>query len=225
MQSKGGNKPDCLLEIVSWKNAALLARRLGRSTHVQVAQVTQRRFVLCTHATRKIRIIQMLVARRLWHVLQHAEPLLNRALPVRRKLSPPRQHIIFDVIPLLRRQFLPRLRPVAHLLLLLRRKPVELLLVSLPFLGSRGPRRRGVRIQWTIQVIRAARGLDLARRVRLRGTVRVPLCLSLRLLPLLLRGLRVRLLLILPLFRRTILLPIRSPALRKSGRSQRRANP
>lgn len=48
----------------------LLARRVWR-THVHVAQVAQHGLVLFIHAAGKIRIVQMLVARRLRHILQY----------------------------------------------------------------------------------------------------------------------------------------------------------
>ena len=114
--------------------AVLFVRRFRRPTHMQVAQIAKGCFIFVAHSAREIRIVQVLITRRLRHVLQHIEPASNRSLPVRRKLLPFRQDVVLDVISLLRRKFLPRLRTVAHLLLLLGRKPVELLLVPLSLL-------------------------------------------------------------------------------------------
>jgi len=65
----------------------LLVRFFRRATHVQVAQVTQHRFVIFAHPARKVRITQMLISRRLWHIFQHTKTLLYRTLPLRRKLG------------------------------------------------------------------------------------------------------------------------------------------
>src|SRR6266699_7310672 len=104
MQSKEGNEPDCLLTLGN--NAALFARRVRRA-HMQVAQIAQHGLIFIAHATREIRIIQMLVARRLRHILQHAQTLLNRPPPAIREFLPLRRQIIPNVILLFRRQFLP----------------------------------------------------------------------------------------------------------------------
>src|SRR5467141_1196233 len=103
---------------------------------MQVAQISQRRSIFIAHPAREVRIVQPLVARRFRHVLQHAQPLLNRLPALRRHLLPSRQHFIADVVALLRRHLLPDLRSLAQLLLLRRRKLPESLLIplqSLPF--------------------------------------------------------------------------------------------
>jgi hypothetical protein len=69
------------------------------------------------------------VARGLRHVLQHAQPLLNGPLPVRRQLLPPRQHVIFDVVSLPWRKLLPILSSSFHILLSLGRQLIELPLI------------------------------------------------------------------------------------------------
>ena len=107
MQSKEGNEPDCLLTLGN--NAALFARRVRRA-HMQVAQIAQHGLIFIAHAAREIRIIQMLVARRLGHILQHAQTLLNRPPPAIREFLPFRRQIIPNVILLFRRQLLPLVR-------------------------------------------------------------------------------------------------------------------
>src|SRR5271154_120367 len=86
---------------------------------MQMAQVPQRLFIFVTHTPGKVRIVQPLVPRGLRHVLQHAQPPLNRLLALRRHLSPLRQYIVLDVLALLRRQMPPRLffRPLIRPLL------------------------------------------------------------------------------------------------------------
>ena len=127
---------------------------------MHVAQFMQHGLVFFTHAARKIRIIQMLISRRLRHILQHAQPLPNRSLAVRGQLLPFRQHIIADVFALFRRHLLPDLRPIAQLLLLLRRQLIETPLILLQFLllfggqvlrtnhGVQRPVFRSARIPW-----------------------------------------------------------------------------
>ena len=73
----------------------------------------------------------MLIARRLRHILQHRQPVLNRPLPVRRHLLPPGEHIIPDVRLLLRSHALPHFRAPPHVVLLLRRQLFEASLILL----------------------------------------------------------------------------------------------
>ncbi len=127
MQSKEGNEPDCLLTLGN--NAALFARRVRRA-HMQVAQIAQHGLIFIAHATREIRIIQMLVARRLGHILQHAQTLLNRPPPAIRQLLPLRRQIIPNVILLFRRQFLPLVSAPIQFLSV-RRREVPLLVIVL----------------------------------------------------------------------------------------------
>src|SRR5260370_38379900 len=101
-------------QIVSLRKRALFGRRVRRSAYVQMAQVAQRGFVFLAHAPREIRIIQMLIARRLRHVLEHAQSLLDRPLAVRRQLPPPRQDILLNVLALLRSKSAPPLRSLLH---------------------------------------------------------------------------------------------------------------
>jgi hypothetical protein len=96
---------------------------------MQVAQIMQRALIFLTHAARKIRIAQPLIPRGFRHILQHAKPLLDRLLAVRRHLLPLGQHIVADMIALLRRHFLPNLRAFAKLLLLRRWQVPEPLLI------------------------------------------------------------------------------------------------
>ncbi len=102
---------------------------------MEMAQISKRGFIFFAHAARKVRIAQMLIARRLRHVLQHRQPVLDRPLPVRRHLLPPRKNIILDVRLLLWRHLLPHMRTLAHILLLLRRQLVEAPLILLQCLA------------------------------------------------------------------------------------------
>ena len=75
----------------------------------------------------------MLVACKLRHVLENAQPLLDSFLSLWRQVAPVRQHFIFNVIALLRRHLLPHPLAVAHVLLLLRRQlPKALLILKHP---------------------------------------------------------------------------------------------
>jgi len=107
----------------------LLLLRLIRRAHVLVAQIPQHLPVFFAHSARKIRIAQMPVTRGLRHVLQHAQPLLNGTLPVRRQLLPLRQHVIPEMVSLLWRKLLPILSSSFHILLSLRRQLIELPLI------------------------------------------------------------------------------------------------
>src|SRR4029077_2645964 len=98
--------------------------------------------VFFAHSARKVRIAQVPVARGLRHVLQHAQPLLNGPLPVRRQLLPPRQHVIFDVVSLVWCKLLPILGSSFHILLSLGRQLIELPLIfrqAVPFLRTHIP--------------------------------------------------------------------------------------
>ena len=97
-----------LLSTVSYElSAFLLSRRVRRSADMQMAQIPQGRPILVADSFGKPRIIQPLIPRRFRHVLQHAQPLLNRLTPVGRHLAPSREHIILDVISLLRSHLRP----------------------------------------------------------------------------------------------------------------------
>lgn len=100
--------------------ANLLVGSVWSATDVQVTQVTQRGPILIIHAAGEVGVIQVLIARRFRHVLQHAETLRNSFLPLRRKISPGGQHFIFYVLPLLGRHLLPNPTAITHFLLLLR---------------------------------------------------------------------------------------------------------
>ncbi len=89
---------------------------------MQMAQITERSAVFWAHTTSKVRVLQMLVARELRHVLENAQALLDSFFSLWRQIAPRRQHFIFNVIPLLRRHLLPDPLAVAHVLLLLRRQ-------------------------------------------------------------------------------------------------------
>ena len=98
-----------------------------------MAQIAQRSTVFFAHTPREVGVFQMLIARKLGHVLKHAQTLLNRFLSLWRQIAPVGQHFIFDVIALLRRHLLPDALAVAHILLLLRRQlPKALLILEHP---------------------------------------------------------------------------------------------
>ncbi len=74
---------------------------------VQVAQVTQRGFIFFTHAARKVRVVQVLIARGLRHIFQDAQAIFNGPSAVRRHLLPLGVHVVADVVPLLFGQRVP----------------------------------------------------------------------------------------------------------------------
>ena len=89
---------------------------------MKVAKIAQHGAVFGAHTARKVRVVQMLVARELRHILENTQTLLNGFLSLRRQSAPIRQHFIFNVITLLLRHLLPNALAVAHVLLLLRRQ-------------------------------------------------------------------------------------------------------
>ncbi len=106
---------------------------------MHMAQIAQRSAIFWTHTASKVRVVQMLVARVLRHVLEHAQTLLDGFLSLWRQSAPARQHFIFNVIALLRRHLLPHPLTVAHVLLLLRRQLAKASLIlkhPLSFFGA-----------------------------------------------------------------------------------------
>jgi hypothetical protein len=100
---------------------------------MQVAQVPKRRPILVAHALRKPRIAQPLIPRRLRHILQHAQSIADRLLPIGRHLPPLWQHIVPHMVALLRRHTIPNLRAIAqHLLLCWRHPPQPVLILQNP---------------------------------------------------------------------------------------------
>src|SRR3984893_12634662 len=100
---------------------------------MHMAQIAQRSAIFWTHTASKVRVVQMLVARVLRHVLEHAQALLDGFLSLWRQSAPARQHFIFNVIALLRGHLLPHPLAIAHVLLLLRRQlPKALLILEHP---------------------------------------------------------------------------------------------
>src|SRR5215469_8448862 len=85
----------------------LFSRGLRRSTEMRVTQIPQHRLFVVAHPLREVWVIQPLVARRFRHILKHAQLLLHHLLAVPRHLLPLRQHVVFDVLALLRRQLPP----------------------------------------------------------------------------------------------------------------------
>src|SRR5260370_5663601 len=128
-----------------------------------------------------------MVARGLWHILQHAQPLLNRLPAVWGKLLPLRQDIIADVLALFRPQLIPHLRALLQFLPLRGRQvlqPPIVLQDLLLFLRAQVveffPERRRVRRWRPIRIETWPRRRLGAICVRVRRTVRA------RLLPLVL---------------------------------------
>ena len=166
---------------ISGMKRNLLFLRPVRRTNMLVTQIPQHLPVIFAHPAREVRIIQMSVARRLRHILQHAQPVLNGPLPVRRQLLPPGQHIIPNVTLLLRREPLPILCRSLHLLLLLRRQLVELSLIfrqPISLLRTHIPqtilhvrRRRGRRLL-PVGILRTI--VSIACAVVVRARIRIP---------------------------------------------------
>src|SRR5216684_6314557 len=76
------NTYNCLLKTF------LFVRRIRGSANMQMAQVPQHGPIFFAHSPREIRIVQMLIPRRLRHVLQYAETLSDGPPPVGRQLFP-----------------------------------------------------------------------------------------------------------------------------------------
>ena len=129
-----------------WRRTAVRFRLIGiirwwirGAAYVEMAQIAQRSTVFFAHTPREVGVFQMLIARKLGHVLKHAQTLLNRFLSLWRQIAPVGQHFIFDVIALLRRHLLPHVLAVAHVLLLLRRQLPKASLIlknPLPIFGA-----------------------------------------------------------------------------------------
>ena len=116
-----------LVGIIRW--------RVRCAAYVKMAQIAQRGAVFFAHPASKVRVVQMLVARELRHILENAQTLLDGFLSLRRQSAPIRQHFIFNVIALLLGHLLPDPLAVAHVLLLLRRQlPKALLILQHPLL-------------------------------------------------------------------------------------------
>jgi hypothetical protein len=217
-------------QIVSWKNAALFARRFWRSADVHMAQIVQHRFIFVAHAAREVRIIQVLIPSRLGHVPQDGKPMLNGILTVLWHLLPLRNHFVSDMTLLYRRQLRPILGRLFLLLFLSRSELLKvpvglqdslllLLRQTVEFLCWRWRVRRRRPVRIAIRPRIRVRPVRIRRRRAVRSLVLALLHLSPTRLLLLLS---MFLFLLLPrrrfrwlrrLIRRTILSPIRPPAL------------
>jgi hypothetical protein len=62
----------------------LLFLRPIRRANMLMTQVPQHLPVILAHPAREVRITQVPIARGLRHILQHAQPVLDSSLPVRR---------------------------------------------------------------------------------------------------------------------------------------------
>src|SRR5690348_6317797 len=221
---------------------ASLARRIRRPANVQVAQISQSRFVFLAHASCELRIVQPLIPGELWHVLQHSQPLPDRLPPVLRHLSPPWQHIVSNVSLLFRRQPVPCLDALLHLLPLRRWHAVQpVVVVDDPLLLLRRQvvefslrLRRNVRGGWTVRIRIRIRPRHESRRTVPSTLLGIPCPAA---LPSLLLSSSLRIFRLLSRLRsfltsrrgsgRTVLLlrPVRAPALRRHGSGQQRAEP
>ena|SRR5690242_8408534 len=97
----------------------------------------------------------MLIARRLRHILQYAQPLSDSSLPIGWQLLPLRQHIIFYVRLLLRGQPFPILICLLDFYPLLRRHAIELFTIlqnSLLLLRAQILKASGVRSWRTVRI-------------------------------------------------------------------------
>ena len=174
---------------------------------MHVRQIAQHRFVIFVHAAREVGIAQVLVARRLRHVLQHVQAAANGALTVRRKLLVFRRNVVLDVVLLVVAQAVPIFLAFLNLPFLRRgpflivfvivQRPLLLLRVKVVEITARclsGSVRRPVRIVGALTRIWRAIGTTGAsfaapriritrarlRAIRLRGAVRVAALLALR---------------------------------------------
>ncbi len=109
------------------KTASLIPRRVRRPAHMQMTQIMQSLPVLIAHSPREIRIAQPPVSRRLRHILQHTQLLLNHLLPLPRNLPPSRQNVVLHVAPLFRRHSPPGIFFRAKVRALLRVQVVPLI--------------------------------------------------------------------------------------------------
>lgn len=116
---------------------------------MHVTQVLQGGFFLLGHALGEIRISEALVACGLRHILQDTEFLLDHLLAVPGHLLHFRQHIIFDVVALLRSQIAPSLFLVVQIGALGRRHVIPLieLLANLGLLIGRQILKRSAVLQ------------------------------------------------------------------------------
>ena len=104
---------------VRFRLIGIIHRGFGGAAYMQMTQIAQCSAVFCAHAPSKIWVPQMFIARELGHVLENAQSLLDSFLSLRRQIAPGGQHIILNVIALLRGHLLPHPLAVAHVLLLL----------------------------------------------------------------------------------------------------------
>ena len=74
----------------------LLFLRPVRRANMLVTQIPQHLPVILAHPAREVWVIQMPIPRRLRHILQHAQFLLNHLLALPRHLAPLRQDVVLD---------------------------------------------------------------------------------------------------------------------------------
>ena len=123
---------------------------------MQMTQIMQSLPVFIAHSPRKIRIAQPPVPRRLRHILQHTQLLLNHLLPLPRNLPPSRQNVVLHVAPLFRRHSPPGIffRAKVRALLRVQAVPLIKLLPNPALLFWRQTLERTAALQHTIPLLR-----------------------------------------------------------------------
>src|SRR5271154_2087576 len=107
-------------------SSRLLTRRVGRPD-VRMAQILQHGLFVVAHTAREVWIVEPLIPRGLRHILQNAKLLLYNLPAVPGHLLPTREHIILDVVTLLRSEISPSIFVFAQLGLLLRGHMIPLI--------------------------------------------------------------------------------------------------
>src|SRR6266446_7145387 len=148
--------------------SSLIPRRIGRPAHMQMAQIMQRLPVVIAHSARKVRIAQPPIPCRLWHILKHAQFLLNHLLTLPRNLPPSRQNVVLHVAPLLWRHSPPGilLRTQVRSLLRVQTVPLIKLLPDPALLFRRQILERAAALQHAIPLLRVQIAHAIHKRTR-----------------------------------------------------------
>jgi len=133
-----------------------------------MTQIMQSLPVLIAHSPREIRIAQPPVLRRLRHILQHSQLLLNRLLTLPRNLPPSRQNVVLHVAPLLWRHSPPGilLRTQVRSLLRVQTVPLIKLLPDPALLFRRQILERAAALQHAIPLLRVQIAHAIHKRTR-----------------------------------------------------------
>jgi len=143
---------------------------------MQMTQIMQSLPVFVAHSPRKIRIAQPPVPRRLRHILQHTQLLLNHLLPLPRNLPPSRQNVVLHVAPLFRRHSPPGIffRAKVRALLRVQSVPLIKLLPNPALLFWRQILERTAALQHTIALLRIQITHAVHKRTRRANTNLLP---------------------------------------------------